>query len=458
MQRCLRSFAALLPLLFACAPPRPIDLLLISVDTLRADRLGSYGSPLGLTPELDALAARSLVFEAAFAPTSFTRPSVSALLTGRYPEETGVFSNLSPLPASVPTLATWLRARGYRTAAVVSNSILSAEAGLERGFERYDDRMQERELTRPRLERSAPRTTDAALAWLEDSAADPRPFFLWVHYQDPHGPYTPPDAYREAYRDLERRPDDPPALPLGANNAGLHSLPPYQAIGEEREPAFYRAGYDGEVRLADEAIGRLLRSALVRNAADTLVIAFTADHGEALGEGGMWFAHASSLVDALVRVPLLLRVPGQAPARRTEIASLVDLVPTLLAACGVAIPPDLLGRNLLAPAAAGEARVAYFHALEPIPGQWLEHWGAARGEQRYYEIEQQGERTVFARAAGEPADANSDASAALRGAAQALRSEIRRRALPAPAADSQPKGDAERRRLEALGYLDPPPN
>ncbi len=454
--RARRSAALLLvPALCACAPPRAPDLLLISVDTLRADRLGSYGNPLGLTPELDALAAQSLLFESAFAPTSFTRPSVGALLSGRHPEEIGVTSNLAPLPEQVPTLATILRERGYRTAAVVSNAILRADAGLARGFERYDDRLEERELSRAQPERSAPNTTDAALAWLAHAAGDPRPFFLWVHYQDPHGPYTPPDAYRAAYRDAERLPGDPAELPLGGNNSGLHALPPYQAIGAEREPAFYRAGYDGEVRLADEHIGRLLRGIERYSDPASLVIAFTADHGEALGEGGMWFAHASSLVDPLVRVPLLLRVPGRAPGRRSGIASLIDLLPTLLASLGAEAPAGLLGRNLLARGADAVPAIAYFHALEPIPGRWVDHWGAASGGQRYYTIRKDAEQTDYARSDGQPLPATAPAIAALRDSALRLRAELERRRLgPARAG---PIPEADRRRLEALGYADPAP-
>jgi arylsulfatase A-like enzyme len=235
----------------------------------------------------------------------------------------------------------------------------------------------------------------------------------------------------------------------------LRALPPYQAIDDEREPAFYRARYNGEVRYADAAIGELLRGADASADRDRLVIAFTADHGEALGEGGMWFAHASALVDPLVRVPLLLAIPGRAPERRSDTASLVDLVPTLLAALGVEPPGELPGRDLLAPGAASAERPAYFHALEPIPGQWIEHWGAARGDARFYRIDKQGRRSDHARRAG--ADVSPDAAeiAALRGGAESLRAEIRARAIPAAARAAHPPSASERERLEALGYLDP---
>jgi arylsulfatase len=431
---------------------------LISVDTLRADRLGCYGNPLGLTPELDALAARSSVFEAAFAPTSFTRPSIASLLSGRYPEETGVHSNLAPFPEALPTLATQLRARGYRTGAVVSNAILASEAGLSRGFEHYDDRLEERERTRPQPERTAPRTTQDALAWLRDASGDSRPVFLWVHYQDPHGPYTPPEEYRALYREAERWPGDPALLPLGADNSGLRALPPYQAIDDEREPAFYRAGYDGEVRHSDAAIGELLRGVEAQIGSEQLVIAFTADHGEALGEGGMWFAHASSLVDPLVRVPLLFAIPGRAAERRSDTASLVDLVPTLLAQLGVPPPSELRGRDLLAPGAALAPSSAYFHALEPIPGQWVEHWGAARGSERFYRIEKEGQRRDYARRDGSEISPDTSEIEALRAGAESLRAAIRARAIPAAErAAPEPSAD-ERLRLETLGYLDPAVN
>jgi arylsulfatase A-like enzyme len=354
----------------------PELLLLISVDTLRSDRLGAHGSQLGATPNLDRLAAESVVFTAAFAPTAHTLPSISALMTGLHPEEAGIVSNDSTLAASVPTLAAALREGGWRTHAVVSNWVLRRSSGLASGFDVYDDSLHQREATRPMPERIAADTTTAALEAIRSCTAPPRArCFVWVHYQDPHGPYTPPDALRERFLELERAaPAGRLLLPLRKDFVGLDGIPNYQALGDEREAAFYRAGYDGEVAYLDQEIGRLL--AELGKGADRASIVFTADHGEALGEQDYWFAHGEHLTDTLVRVPLWLRVPGLPAARRADVATLLDLHATLRALAGIGPGgPGAAGRDLLAPGAAEQTSRVYLATLmgsnEPRYG-WIE--------------------------------------------------------------------------------------
>jgi len=361
------ALVLLLPLA-GCRDPatEPRILLLISIDTLRTDRLGAYGSDLDLTPNLDALAAESQVFEWAFAPTSFTMPSMSSLLTGRYPEEIGILGNRSALAPAVPTLAGALRERGWRSAAVVSNLVLRRNSGLAAGFDVYDDVLPDRESARKWPERIAADTTDAAIAVLDGSASeDEGRLFLWVHYQDPHGPYTPPEGLRERFLAVERaRPDGRRRLPEAAGRGGRGRIPAYQIVDERREVAFYRAGYDAEVHYLDTEVGRLLRELTERGLADTTLVVFTADHGESLGEQDYWFAHGERLGDSLVRVPLLLRVPGLPPHRRADVASLVDIFPTLLHRLA-SLPPDpeMPGRDLLAPDATAGQSVPYLATL-----------------------------------------------------------------------------------------------
>jgi arylsulfatase len=361
--------ACLLLLLLAGCRDRaaaPRILLLVSVDTLRADRLGAYGSDLGLTPNLDDLAAESQVFEWAYAPTSFTLPSVSSLLTGRYPEEIGILSNRSSIAPEIPTLASALRDRGWRSAAVVSNLVLRRNSGLAAGFDVYDDALPDVEITRKWPERIAADTTDAAIAILDGFASDVGGrLFLWVHYQDPHGPYTPPEGLRELFLADERaRPDGGRRLPEETGRGGRGRIPTYQIVDGRREVAFYRAGYDAEVHYLDIEAGRLLRALDERDLSDAAVVAFTADHGESLGERDYWFAHGDRLGDPLVRVPLLLRIPGHPPGRRTDVASLVDLFPTLLHRLE-GLPPDPAapGRDLLAPDAPATDSVPYLATL-----------------------------------------------------------------------------------------------
>ncbi len=350
------------------APRSPRSLLLLTVDTLRADRLGAYGSERDLTPQLDELARRGIVFERAYASAPFTLPSIATILTGRYPDEMGIVSNRSAIPESVPTLASALRARGWRTAAVVSNFVLRDKTGLAEGFGVYDDTMDQKEAVRKWPERVAAPTTDAALRILEEwdasdasQESDPIPWFLWVHYQDPHGPYTPPERERGKLITEERRaPGGDRILPQAPDHGGLGSIPAYQLLDDRHDVAFYRAGYHGEIRYTDREIGRLLAGLERLGLGEQTAIVFTADHGESLGERDYWFAHGEFLGDEQVRVPLLVHVPGLSPARREDLVSLADLFPTLSTLLlGEPVGPEYAGRDLLAPGAEREASVPY---------------------------------------------------------------------------------------------------
>jgi len=343
--------------------PAPRHVLLVTVDTLRADRLGAYGSALGATPALDAFAAESVVFEAAYASAPLTFPSVATLFTGRYPAELGVRSNRSAVPEGVPTLASVLREQGFATAAVVSNFVLRDKSGLSDGFDHYDDHMPQAEATRGWPERLGPDTTDAALARLAELRDAPR-WLLWVHYQDPHGPYTPPREVRERFLAAEAQaPDARTELPEAGDPFGEGALPHYQILGGRRDVAFYRAGYHGEITRVDAAIGRLLAG--VEAAAEGEVLAvFAADHGEALGEHDFWFAHGHHLTDELVRVPLWMRVPGRAPGRRDDVVSLADVFPTIVSlVLGEQAPRAYPGRDLFAADAAERASTPYLDTL-----------------------------------------------------------------------------------------------
>jgi arylsulfatase len=338
--------------------------LLVTVDTLRADHLGAYGGP-GLTPNLDRLAGQSVVYEHAYTPTPFTLSAMTSAMTSRYSEELGVLRNRSVLPAGPPTLAGWLAARHWRTGAVVSNSVLSAESGIGRGFERYDTQMvQSAGQVMP--ERRADATTAAALAMLDQLRAGSSPVFLWVHYQDPHGPYLPPDPPGRA-KFLEAALATPEAnreLPLSPDDSGQGGLPSYQRQGDHRDPAYYRAGYMGEIAYTDAMIGLLLHGLEERGLSGRTALLFAADHGEGLGEGDYWFAHGEQLLEPLVRVPLFVHVPGLPPGRRTELVSLLDVFPTIAALAGGQAPPTSRGRNLLDARSAGEPTTLYLTNID----------------------------------------------------------------------------------------------
>jgi arylsulfatase A-like enzyme len=432
----------------------PRVLLLISVDTLRVDRLGSYGSDLDLTPNLDALAAESQVFEWAYAPTSFTLPSIGSLLTGRYPEEIGILGNRSALAPAVPTLAGVLRERGWRSAAVVSNLVLRKNAGLAAGFDVYDDELPDREATRNWPERIAADTTDAAIATLDGfgSGGEER-LFLWVHYQDPHGPYTPPAGLRERFLAAERaRADGRHRLPEASGRGGRGRIPTYQIVDERREVAFYRAGYDAEVLYLDTEVGRLLREFADRGLAGVTVVVFTADHGESLGERDYWFAHGERLGDPLVRVPLLVRVPGLSPQRRTDVASLVDIFPTLLQRLA-SVPPDpeAPGRDLLAPDAPAGASVPY---LATLGDGHTPRFGIVEDGHKFVLTKQgggwRGELFRLGREDRDLSRSEPERARRMRDRLADVRADLRR----GPQETRQRLSEADRRNLKALGYIE----
>lgn len=354
------SRGLLLPLLvLGCggkASPSFRGVVLLTCDTLRADRLGAYGWPTGTSPHLDRLAAESILYEDAWSTAPLTGPALSALLTGRMPEELGLGDNRTVLAAEAETLAERAAAGGVDTAAVVSNWVLRrraelGDAGVQQGFAHFDDALDVSEPSRPDLkERLAQATTDAALAWLDKKPRE-RPFFLWVHYQDPHGPYTAP---REFLGPAEA-PAGEAALEVGPDEKGRGSLPRYQVFDGERRPSAYRARYEAEIRFFDRELGRLLDGLRTRGLLERVLIAFTADHGESLGERGYFFSHGQHLHRELLQVPLLLRPPGGAPrpGRVRVPVSHLDLFPTLLAALGLA-PGATHGLDLLEQAAPAE--------------------------------------------------------------------------------------------------------
>lgn len=349
---------ALVLVLAGCgaSAPEPLTrrVILITCDTLRADRLGCYGYERPTSPHLDALARESVVFDNAWSTAPKTTPAVSALLTGRLPDEIGVTGgNRYLLPPAAVTLAELARDAGWRTGAVVSNWVLRNQpkyggAGVQQGFEHFDDRMDVRELSRDVFERFAPATTDAAIAWLEERrAAGEDRFFFWVHYQDPHGPYRPP---AEVLARFERPATAEPELPVGQTQRGLGQIPSYQALESERRPEPYRARYDAEIAYFDEHLGRLLDWLRAADWTRDALIVFTSDHGESLGEQDYWFCHGENLHAEIVHVPLLVRFPEgtrhvQADERGRVLrpAGHLDLLPTILEALAVPHPE---GRGL----------------------------------------------------------------------------------------------------------------
>jgi len=433
----------------------PSLLLLITADTLRADRLAAWGGERSVTPNLDALARESVTFLNTYAPAPFTLPSVSGILTGRYPEEVGIRSNESVLDASVPTLASALRERGWRTVAIVGNWILHGDSGLAAGFDEYDDDFPEREMVRGFPERVARSATDQMLPHLDRClASNAPPCFLWIHYQDPHGPYTPePERLARHLSEHRASPDGLRELPVRPDHRGKGGIPDYQVIGEHREVAYYRAAYDGEVETMDEQIGRLLDRVRRSGALDRSVVVFTADHGESLGEQDWWFAHGEHLTDVLLRVPLLMRIPGAGPDVRHDTVSLVDVLPTLLGVLtGGAGELTLTGRDLLAPGALADEGTAHLSTLGSARPP--RHGVVAEGFKLVLNREGGRWHDRLTRPGAEARDLTNDATQFVAPLRRQLNEHRRRMAQGPPEVLRPAPSPREAEYLKALGYLE----
>jgi arylsulfatase A-like enzyme/Flp pilus assembly protein TadD len=319
------------------------SILLVTLDTTRADHLGCYGAAGGITPAIDALARRGVVLARAQSASPLTLPAHASLLTGRYPFRHGVRNNgMFALPDGAATLATALAGRGYRTAAFVSASVLARRYGLARGFEVYGDDLSLGSQAHRSMvpSRRGEVTAGEAVAWLEALPPGAR-FFCWVHLYDPHAPYDPPEPFRSR---------------------------------------FPTSAYRGEIAYADAMVGRLLAALDRLGAAGATAVAVVGDHGEALGEHGEQ-THGLLLHQATLQVPWVMASPGlpQGVVVNAPVSG-VDLAPTLLDLVGAPLPdPPLDGRSLLPLLAGGgedpAGRALYAETLLP----WYQYgWSPLR--------------------------------------------------------------------------------
>ena len=290
------------------------NVILITLDTVRADRMGFLGSDRGLTPNLDGLAKQGVVFEHAYSQAPITPVSHATILSGTFPQYHGIRNFGDRLPPSVPFMPEILHARGYHTGAFVSSIILDPKngfaSGFERGFDVYDagfHRQKTGERREASMQRRGEVTLGHALEWLGQQKGSP--FFLWLHLWDAHDPYNPPEPFRSRF-------------------AG--------------------APYNGAIAYVDDTVGKLLDYLRSQGLYDNAVIAVAADHGESLGEHGE-LTHSIFLYDATIHVPLVLKFPGSRFGGQcvNVAASLVDLAPTVLEALGQTPPPAMQGASLL---------------------------------------------------------------------------------------------------------------
>ncbi len=317
------------------------NVLLITIDTLRPDFLGVYGSSTRASPNLDELAHTGVVFERAIAASPRTAPSHASMMTSLWVRQHSIgWMNGSTRLDQESTLAQAFSDAGYNTAAFVGNMMLSTRMGLASGFDFYDDDLRNAEANRPNYrERNAKDTTQRALQWIE--RAHDGPWFLWVHYQDPHGPYMPPASHAQQF-DLRQEGEE--RLPLLTKNRGERGIPAYQRLPNLEYPGEYASRYAGEIHFFDHWLGRLL--ARVDAGDSKAIVLLTADHGESFGEEGWWFSHGFRTTPDQIHVPFLLRAPGLEPERRSELVHHVDVAPTLLDLAGLPILPNARGLPL----------------------------------------------------------------------------------------------------------------
>lgn len=324
------------------------NIILLTVDTLRADHLAAYGYERDTMPHVEEFLETAVVFENAVVPRGITGPSYASMLTGLYPFRHGVRRNEVVVHDQLTTLAEELRSLGYHTAGFVSNSVLIGEIfGLDQGFDVYDDDLNERETGRLNYERTAANTAQAILDWLADEP--PEPFFLFVNLIDPHGPYHPPEPFDRTFRSGKTR------------FLQREDIRPYMYVEGQLNYYDYVDRYDGEIRFADDALGQIRSELQARGLWDDALVIFTADHGESMGEHGLYFRHFDGVWEETVRVPLGLRLPphdaeggdGQTsrrhrqPRRIADVCSPMDLVPTILAYLGVEPEQTFDGQSLL---------------------------------------------------------------------------------------------------------------
>lgn len=414
----------------------PESVILLIADTWRADHFLVSSGSIPLTPHLADLAEQAVVFSDASSVADSTAPGTAAIMSGVLPWRSGVLSNGQIIQDPIPTLSTYLQKHGYHTAALLGNRVLRPGAGFERGFSTY-------EVVEPA---DADRITDAAIEWLHQDRDPTKPFFLWLQYMDPHGPYDPP---REFLSDLNLESFESlpgiPLLPKG-DNTGRGGVPYYQwsfMPDADRDGRSYLMRYAAEVRFFDREVGRLLRYLDDRGILDETLLVVTSDHGEALnGDHGFFFSHDNGLTEDQIRVPLMLYYPGCDRGSVLNFpVSTLSILPTILGVLGLPPFEFVDGHNLLdstsRPVLAQKRREASLRK-----GRWKITWRRSVGF-RLFDLVSDPQETQ-------------DTSKQHPGLFQELRTSLQHTMQRVKLAEPQgrrSKSEEELRALEALGYV-----
>ena len=415
---------------------RGCNVLLITIDTLRSDRVGAFGSQLGLTPNLDRLAADGFRFSRAYTSAPLTLPAHASILTATHPPSHGLRANgLFRLGPGTPTLATVLKSAGYRTGAFVGSFVLDARFGLNRGFDVYDDHYGERhaELGTEGAERRAEDVMKPALEWILGSQSPlsaqsalsvqpaalstpssliPKPWLAWVHFYDPHDPYRAPEPYRSRF-----------------------------------EP------YDAEVAYTDATLGKMVDALRAAGQLDRTLVIVAADHGESLGEHGER-THGVFAYDVTIRVPWLLWAGDRIRGSSDALVRLVDLAPTVLDVVGVAPPREFAGASVIPRVRDGATPPpAYFEAMDAnLTRNWAPLTGIVSGTQKLIDLPAP-ELYDLVSDPGESKNIFSADAERARTLEALLRSTVQGLAANGSQAEKATLSAEARQRLQALGYV-----
>jgi len=428
---------------------RPLNLIIIMVDTLRADHLGYYGYPHATSPRLDSLAEDSVVFLHHTGHASRTGPSVATLFTGLYSRSHGVVNSLShfdakgTLDASRLTLAEILSEAGYRCAGFTANFNVSKRFGFSQGFERYQ---------LLNWKKRAQEINRAALAWIEEWEAEPRPpFFLYLHYFDPHSPYEAPAPFIKKFvsPDYQGR--------ITGSHRQLEEVVAGRLKLDDADLDQLRALYDAEIRYLDSQLGVLLVALDASGLLDESLIVFVSDHGEELLDHGSAL-HGYTLYEEQLRIPLMIRHP-EFPARRvSRLSRQVDVLPTILELLGIPIPGSIQGESLVAAMKGeassdigGEPPVFAEASLRAVKTVALDSY--ARGDWKLIETRVPETRKQLFNLRDDPQERH-DRLASEPEVAERMSAELQRfrDALPVGHSEMVPLSEEEIRELQSLGY------
>ena len=440
----------------ACGPAekpaaRAENVILVSLDTLRADRLGCYGYGRDVSPFLDLVADESVVFERAYSPSSYTLPAHASIFLSQYVSGHGVLRKKDRIPQEATTLAEVLRAEGFRTLGAYSGPYMHSDYGFDQGFEKY------RLAARKGGKADAAKVNRLASAWLTDIEDDER-FFLFLHYFDVHDPFIESHPVRgsQAREGFERFDSVDPTKGLRRekdlrNVAASRRDPDKPALGNflsDEEKSFISERYDDGVAYLDYHLGELFRELQLRGLLENTLVVVTSDHGEMLFDHEEIVGHGRYLHESLIRVPLLIRLPGAtARGRVTAPVSTIDIFPTVLAALGIDHDLDLQGRTLdlhRADRIKGRPLLSEVdNAVAVIDGEWKLYEDPGRGWSRVYDLGEEPRETR--------SSSDAEVERRLGDELARLREESSRWRIESDEIELDPELQRE---LEALGYVD----